>query len=161
MRSILAIVFCFLVSCALAATPAKITELSAPDTLRLNQGRMLVQRYLGDNDSRQKYLTPEGKLGTLRAILALEANAVGKKDLLEALGVVLGDTFVQDMGFHWVAVENESGRHLAIRYRRRSILLYPLTMISKRVERGERIDILDLYNEVAADVEEMLEDEQK
>lgn len=160
-QSIPAILLGLFLSVAVAATPTKITELSARDTQRLSQGRMLVQRYLPDEDSRKLYQTPEGKLGTLRAILGLETQAAGKKDLLEALGVVLGDTFVQDMGFHWVAVENESGRHLGIRLGRRSIILYPLDMISKRVTRGERVDIVDLYNDLAADVEEMMADERK
>ncbi len=161
MRLLSVIVLWFIVSIALAAPPTRITEVTPRDAQRLNQGRMLVLRYLPDEDSRRLYQTPAGKLGTLRAILGLEPHAAGKKDLLEALEVVLGDTFVQDMGFHWVAVENETGRHLAIRLGRRSIILYPLTMISKRVARGERIDILDLYNDLAADVEEMMEDEQK
>ena len=160
-QSIPGLLLSLFVSLAAAATPQKITELGARDTQRLNQGRMLVLRYLPDEDSRKQYQTPEGKLGTLRAILGLETQAAGKKDLLEALGVVFGDTFVQDMGFHWVAVENESGRHLGIRLGRRSIILYPLDMISKRIARGERIDIVDLYNDLAADVEEMMEDERK
>jgi hypothetical protein len=160
-RSIPGLLLSLFISVAAAAAPTKITELSARDMQRLNQGRMLVLRYLPDEDTRKQYLTPAGKLGTLRAILGLETQVAGKKDLLEALGVVLGDTFVQDMGFHWVAVENESGRQLAVRLGRRSILLYPLDMISQRIQRGERIDIVDLYNDLAADVEEMMEDERK
>jgi hypothetical protein len=34
-----------------------------------------------------------------------------------------------------------------------SIILYPLTMISKRVERDEQVDVFDLFNGVAAQVE--------
>lgn len=153
------ILLSLLVFCAAAATLTKIVELTASDSARLDRARLLIQRYLPDQDSRSKYLTPPGKLGTLRAIMKIEAIHPGRKDLLEAMGIVLGDTFVQDMGFHWVAVESESGRQLAIRYKRRNIILYPLMMISQRINRGERVDILDLYNDIAADVEEAIEND--
>jgi hypothetical protein len=140
--------------CVAAANPTRLNELSPEDQARLQRGRVLIQRYLADDDSRAKYLTAPGKLGTLRAIMKIEPLHPAKRDLLEAMGVVLGDTFVQDMGFRWVAIENESGRHVAIRYRRTNIFLYPLTIISDHVRRGERFDALDLYNDLAADVEE-------
>lgn len=141
-------------ACAPAANPIRITELSSDEQARLQRGRVLIQRYLADDDSRAKYLTVEGKLGTLRAIMKIEPLHLARKDMLEAMGVVLGDTFVQDMGFRWVAVENVSGRYLAIRYRRTHIFLYPLTLIADYVRRGERFDALDLYNDLAAEVEE-------
>ena len=33
--------------------------------------------------------------------------------------------------------------------------MFPLTMISKRVERGEAVDVFQLFNGVAAEVERM------
>jgi Domain of unknown function (DUF3806) len=141
-----------------AAGPTGVTELAPADLARLNRGRVLVQRYLPDEASRKLYQTVPGKLGTLRAIMKIEAVTASRRDLLEALGVVMGDTFVQDMGFRWVAVESASGRHVAIRYRRTNVFLYPLTMIAERVQRGEKTDARDLYNAVAADVEEQIDD---
>jgi hypothetical protein len=142
--------------CALAANPSRINELSTEDQTRLQRGRVLIQRYLADDDARAKYQTVPGKLGALRAIMKIEPLHPARKDLMEAMGVVVGDTFVQDMGFRWVAIENESGRHVVIRYRRTNIFLYPLTLISERVQRGERFDALDLYNDLAADVEDAI-----
>jgi hypothetical protein len=37
----------------------------------------------------------------------------------------------------------------------RSIILYPLTMISKRVEGGKNVDVFDLFNGIAAQVDEL------
>lgn len=140
---------------AWSAGPARISELDPQEQARLQRGRVLVQRYLADEDSRRKYQTVPGKLGTLRAIMKIEPLTPARKDLMEACGVVLGDTFVQDMGFRWVAIENEKGseREVVIRYRRTNIFLHPLTLVSDRVKRGERFDMLDLYNELAAEVE--------
>lgn len=153
----LAVICALTVSLVLAGNPERVAEPGAQDIARLDRGRMLIQGYLANDDARSKYRTAPGKLGTLRAIMKIEAIRPGRKDLLEALGIVLGDTFVQDMGFHWVVLDDGAGSRLAIRYRRRNIFLHPLTMIAERVQRGEQVDALDLYNEAAADAEELID----
>jgi hypothetical protein len=55
----------------------------------------------------------------------------------------------------WVMVEDEHSRDPAVRLPKTTIILFPLTMISKRVERGEKVDVFDLFNGVAAKVEQM------
>ena len=120
---------------------------------RLNAQRTLIEKYLADEQSRQKYQTPAGKLGTLRALLKSKAFRRDQTYELQAMGVVLGDVFAQDMGFHWIIVEDEYGRDPALQYQDTSILLYPLTMISKRIERSEEVDVFDLYNGMAAEAQ--------
>ena len=39
------------------------------------------------------------------------------------------------------------------------MILFPLTMISKRIERGETVDVFDLYNGVAALAQEKIDAE--
>jgi hypothetical protein len=68
---------------------------------------------------------------------------------------VLGDAFVQELKMEWVLVEDASGRDPAVRLPGTSIILYPLTMISKRIERGDKVDVFDMFNSVAAKVEEL------
>lgn len=75
------------------------------------------------------------------------------------MGIVLGDVFVQDKGFHWIMVEDEYGRDPAIKFEDTSIIAFPLTMISKRIERGEEVDVFDLYNGVADTLIELIEEE--
>ena len=75
------------------------------------------------------------------------------------MGVVFGEVFVEDMGFHWILVEDEFGRDPAIRFEDTSVIAYPLTMISKRVERGEPVDVFDLYNGVAGEMSRLIEEE--
>lgn len=36
-----------------------------------------------------------------------------------------------------------------------TIILFPLTMISQRVERGEQVDVFALFNGVAAQVDDL------
>lgn len=131
----------------------KVTALTEADQNRLRDQRAVVEKFLPDEDSRQKYQAAAGKLGTIRAILKGGAFKPDQTYELQCLGVVLGDTFVQDMKMEWVMVEDQYGRDFAVRLPGTTIILFPLTMISKRIERGEQVDVFDLYNAAAAQVE--------
>lgn len=52
-------------------------------------------------------------------------------------------------------VEDEFGRDPAIRVPDTSIIIYPLTMISKRVERGEEVDAFGLHKAISIQVEKL------
>jgi len=124
------------------------------DQVRLLDQRAVVEKLFEGEDWRQKYQNTAGKLGTIRAILS---NGIFKSDQtyeLQCLGVVLGDAFVQELSMEWVMAEDRFGRDPAVRLPGTNIILFPLTMISKRVERGETVDVFDLFNGVAARVEE-------
>lgn len=54
-----------------------------------------------------------------------------------------------------VIVEDVHGRDPAIRMPGTSIILYPLTMISQRIERGEQVDVFDMFNGTAANIEQI------
>jgi hypothetical protein len=55
---------------------------------------------------------------------------------------------------NWRMVEDEHGASPCLVLSETSIVLFPQTMISKRVERGEQVDVLALFNAIAAGVEE-------
>ena len=135
-----------------------ISPLTDVDLGRLEDQRAVVTRYL-DEDGLAKFATAPGKLGTLRALLTADLFSPAQTYELQSLGIVLGDAFVQEMGFHWIIVEDESGRDPAIRFQETSVILYPLTMISKRIERGETVDVFDLFNGVAALAQEKIDRE--
>jgi Domain of unknown function (DUF3806) len=59
-----------------------------------------------------------------------------------------------------VIVSDEHGCNPALRYRDTSVILYPLTMISKRVERGEAVDVFDMYNWLADQAQKVIDREQ-
>ena len=139
------------------ASEQQISNLTSRDHDRLNEQRAVITEYLSKEDLESKYQTPAGKLCTLRALL--DANVFQKSQTyeLQPRGVVVGDAFVQEMGIHWVMVEDEYGRDPVIEYKETSIILYPLTMISKRVEKDEEVDVFELFNGTAARVEELIE----
>lgn len=136
-----------------------LSALTDEDLKRLEDQRAVVTRYL-DDANLKKFETAPGKLGTLRALLDAAVFSPEQTYELQSMGVVLGDAFVQDMGFHWIIAEDDYGRDPAIKYRGTSVILYPLTMISKRIERGETVDIFELYNGVAAVAREQIDAEE-
>lgn len=130
-----------------------VTSPSEADRRRLDDQRAVVETYLADDSSRAKYTTATGKLGTIRAILDGNVFTPNQTYELQCLGIVLGDAFALELGLEWVTVEDEHGRDPAMRLPGTSIILFPLTMISKRIERGDKVDVFELFNGVAAEVE--------
>jgi hypothetical protein len=130
----------------------KITALTDADQQRLRDQRAVVEKYLGNEDSKKKYQTAAGKLGTIRATLQAGIFKREQTYELQCLGVVLGDALVQELGMEWIMVEDEFGRDPAVRMPNTTVIAYPLTMISKRIERGEQVDVFDLFNGVATHI---------
>jgi hypothetical protein len=135
-----------------------ISELTGADVAALAQQRSLIESYLGNEESRRKYEGPVGKLGLLRALLESKVFSPEQTYELQSMGVVLGDVFAQKLGMEWIVVEDSFGRTPALRYPNTTIILYPITMISKRIEAGEQVDVFDMYNSLAAEVDEILQD---
>ena len=133
--------------------PGQIFERLTPDDEeRLRTQRAVIERYL-DNDekSRISYSQAPGKLRLLRAILKAKTIDVSNTYGLQCMGVVFGDAIVQECGWLWRMVEDEYGRDPCVKVPGSSMILFPLTMISKRIERGEEVDVLALFNTVIAD----------
>jgi hypothetical protein len=69
---------------------------------------------------------------------------------LQALGLAFGRVFIHDNeGFDWWMVEDEYGRDPALRYRHSSLLAFPRTMLSKRIEDGEHPNVTELFDQLA------------
>ena len=61
---------------------------------------------------------------------------------LQALGVVFGDALVAERpGLSWWQVTDEFGTDPTLRYQMTSLQINALTMLAKRVERGEAVDV--------------------
>jgi hypothetical protein len=130
--------------------------LSETDAAQLKAQRAVVEKYLGnDPQNLENYATAAGKLGLLRAILDARLFGPTHTYELQCMGVVFGDVFVQVCGWEWRMVEDELGRDPCIKVASSTIVLYPLTMISKRIEHGEAVDVFALFDEIAADAERL------
>lgn len=73
---------------------------------------------------------------------------------LQCLGVPLGELLIQQLpNFAWWMLEDELGITPCIRYGESSLIIFPLTLISKRVELGESIDVISLYADLKSRIE--------
>ncbi len=83
----------------------------------------------------------ESKIDWLARILEQVEIATDDAVALQALGVVLGDAIAQRLDGSWVQVEDEYGTDAAVLLGGTTdAIVFPQTMISKRVERGEILD---------------------
>lgn len=76
---------------------------------------------------------------------------------LQALGLAFGKVFIgTQANYDWWMVEDEYGRDPAIRYKQTTLLLFPKTMISKRIEDGEQVDVVEIFEGLKETVREVL-----
>ena len=77
---------------------------------------------------------------------------------LQALGVAFGRVFLQSHpGYDWWMVEDEGGRDPAIRYRESTLLCFPQTMLSKRIEDGETVNVAELFEQLSQRLETLVD----
>jgi len=101
----------------------------------------------------EKYNTVDGKLELLDVILKSGWIEKDETVKLQSLGITFGDVIVQDMNFIWIEVEDEFGVDPALQLPYTSLIIYPMTMISKRIERGEIVDVYELYESLKREVD--------
>jgi hypothetical protein len=78
---------------------------------------------------------------------------------LQGVSVVLGDAFVNEIGFHWVTVDDFHGKEFAIRYKKSSIILYPRKLVAKLVDERPDVDAVRLFHNVSEHVHGLLNDD--
>jgi hypothetical protein len=106
-------------------------------------------------ESISEYDTINGKLHLLDVILKsswIEKHETAK---LQSLGITLGDVMVQDMNFVWIEVRDEIEITPALNLPDTTLIIFPMTMISKRIERDESLDIFEFYETLKEDIEKI------
>lgn len=75
---------------------------------------------------------------------------------LQSLGIALGD-YIQykNNNFHWAVVRDEYGRDVCLQFRTFPITVFPMTMISKRIEDGESVNVSELMSSLVDKVMEL------
>jgi len=120
-----------------------ITELTPADRVFLDQQRWWVAGFLAE-DSGASFADVSVKLQVLQAIIDNGWVARDETAELQALGVVFGDMLAELLSVPWVMVEDEYGRDPALLITDDPVLVFPVTMISKRIEDSETVDVATL-----------------
>jgi hypothetical protein len=129
-----------------AAAPAvpKFSELSDEDRVRLEQQRAVVEAA-----AKQRYGTPAltKTLTDLRVLQRLiDDKAFDRKQTyeLQSVGVAFGDVLASRLPLRWVMVTDEYGTDPTLRFKDTTVQINVLTMISRRIERGEEVNLTEL-----------------
>ncbi|PLW70018.1 DUF3806 domain-containing protein [Pseudohalioglobus lutimaris] len=64
---------------------------------------------------------------------------------LQAMGIIMGDLLAAELGLDWVIYEDRLGRTRALRYKSSDNYLFPVTMIARRREAGNRTPVIEVY----------------
>jgi hypothetical protein len=103
------------------------------------------------DDLARRHVGSELTRGSLRDLEVLQeildAGVVDDDERfeLQSLGVALGDVMERQLGFSWVVYRDDRGESRALRLDETDLVVFPITMISKRVERGVPFRIDELY----------------
>lgn len=129
-----------------ASDEQRISSLSALDRQYLDVQRQsiddLARRHLG----RQLNHTTDNNLSILQALLDQKLVRPEQKQLLQSMGVVLGERLSIDLGMQWVVIEDRYGRSRALRLGATDNFLFPITMISRRAEVGAQVSTRAIYH---------------
>jgi hypothetical protein len=74
---------------------------------------------------------------------------------LESVGIVFGQVLAAGTPLQWITIERSGERRLALRYPNTTVIVFPGSMIAKRLNRGERLEFRSLYLGVVALVERL------
>lgn len=118
--------------------------LTEDDLARLETARMvvseLVRTQLGDAAASST------DLAALQTLLDRKVLAPDETYKLQCMGIVFGDLICAKSLFEWRIVDDEYGRDPTLVYSGKVFQFNVLTAISKRVENGEDIDLVDMAN---------------
>jgi hypothetical protein len=119
----------------------KFAELSHDEVASLDKQRALVaaaakQRYGVRGLARTKVDLP-----VLQRLVDDQVFAKTQTYELQSLGVALGDVMVSELPVRWMMVTDEFGTDPTLRYKETTIQVGALTMISKRIERDEKVNV--------------------
>jgi hypothetical protein len=132
----------------------KVEELTKDDLARIDAQRKWVREHYSP-ESEYKYQTLEGKLGLIDAIIKNKWIEPHETVKLQCLGITFGDALAQELGLKWVAVDDEYGRDTALIVEGTTIISFPLTSISKRIEAGETVDVYSLFESACSKINEL------
>ena len=125
----------------------KFLELRAQDADRLDHQRGIVAAAAKRRYGTAALTRTKKDLPVLQRLLDDKAFKKSQTYELQCLGVTFGDVLVSEFPLRWVMITDEYGTDPTLRFKNTSVNINALTMISKRVERDETVDVFRLLQE--------------
>ena len=123
----------------------RISEPSNLDRQFMQQQRDLLAALTSRNFGRGFSGDRDRDLELLQRLLDQRLVRPDQTRELQAMGVVMGDLLAADLDMHWVIYEDRVGRSRALRLQSSDNYLFPITMISRRQEAGNRKPVSEIY----------------
>jgi hypothetical protein len=138
-------------------------ETKAPTVKDLNLGQKFIldsnRQNIKDLMTRRLgIVTIKQDLGDLKQIQEVVDRKIiknGDVEQWQALGVVFGDVLVAELDLNWVSYEDELGSSKALRWKKTENYVFPVTMLSKRVQYKEKVDVFALFEQIKLDIAAM------
>jgi len=93
-------------------------------------------------------------LERLQSIIDSAQIPVANTQELQSLGIVFGKVFVNETpDYDWWVIEDEYGKDACVRYKETTLLIFPQTILSKRIEDGEQVNVFELFHGMKQDLE--------
>lgn len=93
-------------------------------------------------------------LSRLQAVIDSDQVPIENTQELQSLGIVFAKVFVNETpNYDWWIVEDEYGKDACLRFKETSLLIFPLTILSKRIEDGEKFDVSELLHALRKNLE--------
>jgi hypothetical protein len=131
---------------ALAQDEPEIGELTYLDRGFMQQQRELINEIAASNLGQQFSGDKTRDLDLLQAILDRKLVEPDQTRELQAMGLILGDLLAADLDMQWVIYEDKLGRSRALRYAETDNYLFPMTMISRRLEGDAYTPVVAIYD---------------
>lgn len=143
---------------AAESTMPKFAELSSQDRTRLDEQRAIVAAA-----AKQRYDTPAltrtvEDLPVLQRLIDDRVFSKAQTYQLQSLGVAFGDVLANELPLRWVTVTDEYGTDPTLRFKNTSIQVNVLTMISKRIEKGETVNLRELLRDTREQLARLSQD---
>jgi hypothetical protein len=134
-----------------------LANLTDEDRARLDAQRVVVR-----TEIRARYgeglRNDKRGFSQLQRLLDDKVFAANQTYELQCIGICWGDILCEMAPFQWMMITDEYGHDPTLQWRETSITIHALTMISKRVEDGEEVDVEWLAEKVIGRAQELESD---
>ena len=133
-----------------------VNELSYLDNQYMRSQRNLIEdivrRSLGSSFTGD----PSFDVPVLQRLLSEGKVLPHQRQELQAMGIILGDLLAEKLGMEWVIYEDDLGRSRALQLNGTDNFLFPVTMISRRVEAGNTPPVQAIYDKAVTTIEPLI-----
>lgn len=128
------------------AQPAmpKFSELSHEDRTRLDQQRAIVAAAAKQRYGTSNLTKTAADLSVLQRLIDDKVFRKTQTYELQSLGIAFGDVLATELPLRWVMVTDEYGTDPTLRFKATTVQINALTMISKRIEKDEKVNLSEL-----------------